>query len=160
MPFRPPQSSLFRFIGAGAVLSLILLAFLTYGHLEGYGFSSGYVIKDQASPNLLSPEQCVEAQVNSTGEWEFDARRDADNHGLSEGQCLSAFPKLFADVDRSAEARAKGEKGIITFKEVDEAGKIEENGMVRAVIKGGEVSLWHPDSMTCFVKFKLWVRNC
>ncbi|KAL4920806.1 DUF821 domain protein [Aspergillus aurantiobrunneus] len=141
------QSSSLRFLGAGAVLSLVLLTFLIFGRGSPYlgfdrGVGSGYVLKDpggRVSPGEV--EQCaeveVEAQRNSK-QWEFDVRRDGDNHGLSEGQCLSAFPKLFGEVDRAADVR-QGARGGITFKEVDAVAKGEGDGLVRGVVKGGEL---------------------
>ncbi|KAL4786267.1 glycosyl transferase family 90-domain-containing protein [Aspergillus varians] len=156
MPFPSLQlhSSHLRFLGAGAALSLILLAFLVFGRgsssylgfEHGLGAGSGYTLKSPAGSGD-SGRQCgeagMEAETNSTGQWEFDVRRDGDNHGLLESQCLSAFPKLFGEIDRAADARGGGEgegrAALITFREVDAVGKGGEDGLVRGIVKGGDL---------------------
>ena len=41
----------------------------------------------------------------SSNSWTFDARRDGNNYGLTSDQCDSAFPGLFAEVDRVVQRR-------------------------------------------------------
>lgn len=60
--------------------------------------------------------------------------RDGSNHGLSEEQCRSAFPKLFFQIDKSIALR---QDKPITFRELDS--REVDDGMVRAIIDRGEV---------------------
>ncbi|KAI9367837.1 glycosyl transferase family 90-domain-containing protein [Aspergillus egyptiacus] len=135
------RSTAFRFLGAGAILSLIMLAFLVLGrdpHSDRDGYR--YILKNpgQYSPTISQGEcDCSSAEPNGT-EWEFNVQRDGNNHGLSESQCLSAFPKLFGESNRMMERRvASG--NLITFKEVDDLARRGEDGMVRAAVIDGEL---------------------
>ncbi|KAL4806354.1 glycosyl transferase family 90-domain-containing protein [Aspergillus unguis] len=153
MPFPSPQASSFRFLGAGAALSLILLTFLLFGRSSHFGLggedsAAGYVLKSSSCSDVphAQPETDVEFSADSQAggeEWVFDVQRDGDNHGLSGEQCLAAFPKLFGEIDSVAEAR---KEKPITFREVDELaikGGADENGngIVRAMILDGELYL-------------------
>ncbi|KAJ9642031.1 hypothetical protein H2199_005246 [Coniosporium tulheliwenetii] len=63
-------------------------------------------------------------------QWSFQYPRDASNHGLSEAQCLSAFPDLYHEIDRAvAHRRAVGN---ITLSDVDPAWR--GDGVIRAMI--------------------------
>ncbi|KAL2866483.1 DUF821 domain protein [Aspergillus lucknowensis] len=149
-----------RFLGAGAALSLVLLAFVVFGrdtdsHLDRYRSGGGdrpsvggYILKDSTSTQhaAMGCDSWNGTRTMGSGpvsSWEFDVRRDGDNHGLSETQCLAAFPKLFGDVDRVAERRVGGGRGLITFREVDEAARGgadgDGDGLVRAAVVGGEL---------------------
>ncbi|KAJ5155187.1 hypothetical protein N7492_007990 [Penicillium capsulatum] len=66
--------------------------------------------------------------------WEFTTARDADNLGLSEEQCLAAFPKLYTELDKSASLR-KGDP--ITFEDVNSRVMLE--GMGRLLIDQGQL---------------------
>ncbi|KKK19010.1 hypothetical protein ARAM_001475 [Aspergillus rambellii] len=135
MPFMQIQPSWFRFLGAGAMLSLILTAFLVVG--KGYSNNAtGYVLKtpDRHSSSQGFPGSQSHSCPSSNATWEFVVQRDGNNHGLSEEQCLSAFPKLFAAIDKSAAFRADK---LITFQELDDVSI--EDGMVRGIVDGGEL---------------------
>ncbi|KAL4984257.1 glycosyl transferase family 90-domain-containing protein [Aspergillus falconensis] len=144
------QSSTLRSLGAGAALSLTLLTLLVFGRSSFFGSdgSRPYITKDPASTTQL--QQDVETETNGEvggndtqqSGWEFNVHRDGDNHGLSESQCLSAFPKLFAELDRTAEFWAAC--GGITYQDVDDiarGGGVDGNGngLVRAAIEDGEL---------------------
>ncbi|KAL6231256.1 hypothetical protein BDW75DRAFT_48779 [Aspergillus navahoensis] len=144
------QSSTLRFLGAGAVLSLILLTLLVFGRSSYFGFddSRTYILKDPASTTQLQQDTETEINVQVGGNdtqqsgWEFNVHRDGDNHGLSESQCLSAFPKLFAELDRTAEFWTAS--GGITYQDVEDiarGGGVDGNGngLVRAAIEDGEL---------------------
>ncbi|KAL5338877.1 glycosyl transferase family 90-domain-containing protein [Aspergillus crustosus] len=143
------SSSSPRFLGAGAVLSLILLTFLLFGrespYLDSDGAGRGYVLKQHGVETTHCTETDKDTTTSETGgnatfDWEFDVRRDGDNHGLSEGQCLRAFPKLFGEIDKIVEERTReGGRGLITFQEVDGLARDGGDGLVRAAIKGGEL---------------------
>ncbi|KAL4885246.1 glycosyl transferase family 90-domain-containing protein [Aspergillus karnatakaensis] len=142
-----------RYLGAGAVLSVILLTFLLFDRNSDSYFTNsgarGYILKQP-----VANTQCANAGTNTdsssssepgsgrnaTREWTFDVRRDGDNHGLSHEQCLAAFPKLFIEIDKAVKERlTDGGKGLISFKEVDDLASGDEDGLVRAVIRGGEL---------------------
>lgn len=123
------QTTWLRFLGIGAILSLLIVAFLLF-HDRLSTSAATYILKPTSKP----PLECPSALQNTT-DWEFLAKRDANDHGLSGEQCRKAFPKLFVELDKAAEGR-KGRK--ITFKEVNEVQV--EDGMVRAAVQDGEVS--------------------
>jgi hypothetical protein len=50
-------------------------------------------------------------------DWVFSTTRDAQNYGLTEDQCSSAFRPLFAEIDRAVEYRKA--VGNITVEDVD-----------------------------------------
>ncbi|KAJ5675205.1 uncharacterized protein N7477_005139, partial [Penicillium maclennaniae] len=60
--------------------------------------------------------------------------RDGQNHGLSDAQCQSAFPKLFVEIMKSADLRREDR---LSYKDLDS--REVENGMVRAIIDRGEL---------------------
>ncbi|KAL4892578.1 glycosyl transferase family 90-domain-containing protein [Aspergillus ambiguus] len=127
MRWSQSQSSWTRCLATGALLSLVLLAFLVYNRQ----FSTSdlkYVVKPPFQQHSSA------ACTNASAEWEFDVGRDGDNHGLSEDQCRAAFPKLFVETDRSASFR---EAKPIQFRELEDL--VVENGMVRGLIKDGEL---------------------
>lgn len=67
--------------------------------------------------------------------WTFTPRRDANNYGLSESQCLSAFPELYAEIDRAIAYRRK--TGNITLSDVEVGWR--GDGIVRAMIVSGQL---------------------
>ena len=123
------QKSWLRFLGIGATLSLLIVAFLLF-HDRFSASATKYILKTTDK----APLECPSAVTNTT-EWEFHALRDANDHGLSDEQCRAAFPKLFVELDKSAEGRRERK---ITSKEVN--GMSVEDGMVRAIVQDGEVS--------------------
>lgn len=134
------QSSILRFLAAGAVISLVTITALVFGLRRS---STGYnVIKTDPSQQkgAFSHTYCSSSSAGSTGSqwsngsWEFVVERDGDNYGLSEEQCRTAFPKLFVEIEKSVFARR--EKPI-SYKELDEV-RVDE-GMVRAFVHHGEL---------------------
>lgn len=77
--------------------------------------------------------------VPHNASWQFNVEHDGHYHGLSEEQCRIAFPKLFGEVDKSAQLR---QDKHITFEELDS--RNVEEGMVRGIIEKGEVCLHRP----------------
>jgi hypothetical protein len=75
-----------------------------------------------------------EAQNHSAVSWIFTTARDAEDYGLSQEQCRSAFPKLFVEIEKAVEAR-RGK--MITFEELDL--QVLKAGMVRAMVFHGDV---------------------
>ncbi|KAL2841890.1 glycosyl transferase family 90-domain-containing protein [Aspergillus pseudoustus] len=149
MPLTGIPSSPLRFLGAGAVLSLLLLTLLVFGHSTYFTNheGNGYLLKsnlDSSTPRTQCDSQHAAAtNITTESEWEFDFRRDGDNHGLSHVQCVSAFPKLFGDLDRVAEGRVESAK-LIGFDEIDELSRSGEDatgdrGLVRCAVIGGEL---------------------
>ncbi|EON61572.1 hypothetical protein W97_00787 [Coniosporium apollinis CBS 100218] len=65
-----------------------------------------------------------------SSQWSFRHPRDASNHGLSEAQCLAAFPSLYHEIDRAVAHRRS--VGNITLNDVDPAWR--GDGIVRAMI--------------------------
>lgn len=127
-----PQRPSFRFLATGALVSLSILAFLLYAN-QTHLSASRYILKTHR-PDPYS--QCPSSTFTSTNKtWEFLVERDGGNHGLSEEQCRSAFPKLFVEIDQSALLRAEKK---FSFKDLDS--REVEDGMVRAIIDRGEVS--------------------
>ncbi|KAL4874062.1 hypothetical protein BDV12DRAFT_158965 [Aspergillus spectabilis] len=144
-PLLFPSPSL-RFLGAGAVLSLILLTFLLFGRESSYLNPDGAERGDILIHPGIGDRHCTDTSTNSESggntsqDWEFDVGRDGDNHGLSERQCLAAFPKLFGEIDKAVEFRKKeGGAGLISFRELNEVARGGGEGLVRAVVKGGEL---------------------
>lgn len=76
-----------------------------------------------------------DVNVSATNEWQFQYGRDDRNAGLSESQCMSAFPGLFEDVERAT--RYWDEHGDIPKSSLDEIDL--KNGLARAVIYNGDL---------------------
>jgi hypothetical protein len=153
-----------RFLGAGAALSLTLLTLLVFRRPSyfGHGGSGPYTPIDPASTTTQvyqgsTTRTSGETGVNDTQQsrWEFNVHRDGDKHGLSESECSLAFPKLFTELERTAEFWASN--GGISYGDVDDiarGGGIDGNGngLVRAAVKDGEVRIPLPlsDSLALF----------
>ncbi|KAL4816561.1 glycosyl transferase family 90-domain-containing protein [Aspergillus spinulosporus] len=140
-----------RFLGAGAALSITLLTLLIFRRPSYFGpdGSPPYILKNPVS-TLTQLHQSSTSQTNGEvggndtqqSGWEFNVHRDGDKHGLSESECLLAFPKLFTELDRTAEFWASN--GGITYEDVDDiarGGGVDGNGngLVRAAIEDGEL---------------------
>lgn len=65
----------------------------------------------------------------------FDYKRDGRNYGLTEDQCLAAFPDLFKEIDRAVEYRQR--VGNITEDELDVGWR--GDGIVRARIQDNQL---------------------
>lgn len=125
---RPP----FRLLATGAVISLFVLSFLFFTN-QSRDSASRYILKThrpaQSECPTFAPPQ------NGSDTWEFRVERDGQNHGLSEEQCRSAFPKLFIEIDKSADLRRGSH---VSYDDLNS--REVEDGMVRAIIDRGQVS--------------------
>ncbi|PKY07178.1 hypothetical protein P168DRAFT_324613 [Aspergillus campestris IBT 28561] len=132
MRWQQPQPSTWaRFLGTGALVSLAIITFLVFE-----GRFSNDVTKYALKSSMIPPPKdgSFGRCANGTEKWEFVAGRDANNHGLSEEQCLAAFPKLFVEADKSVEGR---KANLVKYEELDEL--VMEDGMFRALIYNGEL---------------------
>lgn len=74
------------------------------------------------------------------GKWVFQPARDAQDYGLGEEQCSSAFGPLFSELDRAVAYRRKA--GNITVEDLDISWS---EGAIRAMIYDRQVSQFcHP----------------
>ena len=126
------QRPSFRFLATGAVGSLFILTFLLLG-IRHSDDSTRYFLKTSQSHQVHCPS--LDSTLARNGTWEFMVERDGQNHGLSEGQCRSAFPKLFLEIEKSASLH---QENHISYKDLDS--REIDDGMVRAIIDNGEVS--------------------
>lgn len=120
------QLTRLRFLGTGAVCSLIVVTFLIFSTRYSAEVAK-YALKPPVKQS--SPPTC-----RNDSSWEFQVEKDGNDHGLSEEQCRAAFPKLFVELEKSASFR---ENNPIQFKDVDRL--TVEDGMVRGIIDHGEV---------------------
>jgi hypothetical protein len=127
------QRPSFRFLATGAIVSLFVLTFLFFAY-ESRDSASHYIPKSH-TPARFESECSVPTPQNGSNIWEFKVERDGQNHGLSDEQCRSAFPKLFIEIDKSANLRRESP---FSYKDLDS--REVEDGMVRAIIDRGEVS--------------------
>lgn len=127
------QKPSFRFLATGAIVSLFVLTFLFFAQ-ESRDSASHYIPKSH-TPTQLESECSIPTPQNGSNIWEFKVERDGQNHGLSDEQCRSAFPKLFIEIDKSANLRRESP---LSYKDLDS--REVEDGMVRAIIDRGEVS--------------------
>lgn len=130
-----PQRPSFRFLATGALVSLTVLTFLFFAS-QSRDSAAKYILKTHR-PDTTSrcPLSSYTSPRNETETWEFIAERDGGNHGLSAEQCRSAFPKLFVEIDKSAQLK---QENRVSFKDLDS--REVEDGMVRGIIDRGEVS--------------------
>lgn len=136
-----------RFLVAGCLVSVFVLAFLFVRTLDSYDTITGRIFR---APKPVVPLSYPSLYPGVGGDWEFVAERDANDHGLSEEQCRRAFPKLFVEVDKSALLRADNH---ITYKELDS--RSVEDGMGRAMVYRGQVC-WLPS----FIPLSIPVPLC
>lgn len=123
------QKPAFRLL-TGVVVTFSVLTFLIISARQFMGSPAQYVLKS-------SRTSCPQTHpIPHNGSWEFDVQHDGHNHGLSEEQCRIAFPKLFGEIEKSAEMR---QNKHITFQDLDS--RNVEEGMVRGIIENGEVGL-------------------
>ncbi|KAJ5183851.1 hypothetical protein N7492_001467 [Penicillium capsulatum] len=121
------QKPTFRFL-TGAAVTFCVLTFLIISGQHFMGSPAVYILKS-SRPSCPSTHP-----VPHNASWAFDVEHDGHNHGLSEAQCRIAFPKLFGEVDKSAEMRKDKH---ITFHDLDS--RNVEEGMVRGIIENGEL---------------------
>lgn len=109
----------------------LLLGYTTYNSRAADNVPFNYASSSQqdaaGAPTLSQP--------GPADGWDFDAKRDAKNYGLSPEQCDAAFPKLWAELDRAVAHRKK--IGKITPDEVKIGWKVD--GIVRAMIYDRQV---------------------
>ncbi|KAE8394812.1 glycosyl transferase family 90-domain-containing protein [Aspergillus alliaceus] len=123
------QSTRLRFLGMGAVCSLIAITFLIFSTRY-----SAEIAKYALKGPVGQPPLTSRPTFWNDSSWEFEVKRDGNDHGLSEEQCRAAFPKLFVEIDKTASLR---EDNPIQFKDVDTL--TVEDGMVRGIIEQGEL---------------------
>ncbi|OGE50788.1 hypothetical protein PENARI_c015G02214 [Penicillium arizonense] len=121
------QRPSFRYIATGALVSLFTLTFLIIGTGTPRELSSKYILKAPSRP-------CPASSFSGNQSWDFVVERDGNNHGLSEDQCRTAFPKLYNELDKSSALRADRH---FTYKEFDS--RTVDDGMVRGIIDRGEL---------------------
>lgn len=100
----------------------------------------GPVVSEPSYPSR-PPAQSSDHEEESSNapgstEWVFDHKRDGRNYGLSEEQCLSAFPLLYKEIDRAAEYRRKIGQNI-SLKEVETGWR--GDGIVRIMIRDNQL---------------------
>ena len=122
------QRPSFRFLTIGALVSFTILTIILLQSSKSRNLSSQYILKATRPGSHCPPPLDI---VNSTTtphahEWEFRVDRDGNNHGLSDEQCRSAFPKLFNELDKSAALRSEEP---ISYAEL--RGREVDDGMVR-----------------------------
>jgi len=82
-----------------------------------------------------------------TERWSFDAERDEHNFGLTDEQCLLAFPDFYREIDRAVSSREAF--GPITRGDLDISWR-EGNEMLRAMIYDRQVrSFSYSCCLTC-----------
>lgn len=123
------QSQPLRLLATATLLSVLTITILLWS--KDSDNAGKYIIKTPTKQNTPQTQTCPPP---TDEQWAFDPARDANNHGLSDEQCRLAFPKLFVEIDKSADERRNTS---ITYKEIDST-EIED-GMVRAVVYNGEV---------------------
>ena len=136
-----------------AVALYLTLAACIIGLLVLFSASAYPQIKDKALHPFTSPEPEIpvqspasappipsddktESDAPSSKAWVFDHKRDGRNYGLSEEQCLSAFPLLYTDIDRAVAYRRKiGQDISLQDVEVGWRG----DGIVRAMVRDNQL---------------------
>ena len=89
-------------------------------------------LRPQNPPVILESSQELETSL-----WKYDYFRDGDNYTLSQEQCLSAFPRLYEEIDRSV-AHWKA-RGGVTAQDIDLS--VIEYGGIKARIYENRVGL-------------------
>lgn len=89
------------------------------------------VVWPPAEPTATSTPSAQPAE-----QWAFDTARDERNFGLSDEQCLLAFPDFYREIDRAVATRESF--GPVTLNDVDISWR-EGNEMVRAMIYDRQV---------------------
>lgn len=111
-----------------SLVHAVLVFFILIGSIRLLRPTSSILSTIHLSPN--TPPYKQKSAFNGT--WDFQS--DSKNFLLSSDQCLSVFPRLYADIDRAVRARA-GKR--ITLEEID--GIPLRNGYVRGIIYDQEV---------------------
>lgn len=101
-------------ISAFLLLCVVAQQYLLYGARTATSVQALDTIQHIEAPDLAVLEESGYHEpddrntskvglVSQADAWTFDWARDADNHGLSEEQCDSAFPELWKEIERSEE---------------------------------------------------------
>ena len=88
----------------------------------------------------LPPSEAIATSppaAKPTEQWSFDTQRDERNYGLSDQQCLLAFPDFYQEIDRAVSSREV--LGPITRSDLDISWR-EGDEMLRAMIYNRQVS--------------------
>lgn len=86
--------------------------------------------RDLWIPSFNPPSLNTQSPMLENEKWVFNKTRDAKAYGLTEAQCVSAFPGLYAEIDRAAGYRKN--IGNVKKEELDISWK--DDGAVRALI--------------------------
>lgn len=106
--------------------------------------SGGQAIPISQGGNAQSNEDAANAATDSApadktsesvGDWKFNSTRDSNTYTLSTEQCHSAFPGLFAEIERGVATRKA--LGTITPEQIDISSR--GNGALRAMILDQQV---------------------
>lgn len=101
---------------------------------------------DCASNQAILATNATEEQENF---WTFNYKRDRNNYGLNEEQCLSAFPGQYEDIERAVKVRNRWAK----VTEQDLSSFDLSKGMVRGMIYDREVrDMLHPQTVSSLVR--------
>lgn len=116
-------------------LFLITTSWLRSEYLEFFLPSKSSSVQ-KSSASKQSEQELVQAPTPTSPSttWIFDAERDERNYGLSDEQCLLAFPDYYREIDRAVASR--GMLGPVTLDDVDISWRDE---MVRAMIYDRQV---------------------
>lgn len=100
MNVKPILKRLFVSFGVATVVCLYLLLLTQPDRLETV-FSR--ISSTQRLPGATKspPQHSHRPSHGRAGEWVFDSGRDAQNIALTSAQCSTAFPDLYADIDRA-----------------------------------------------------------
>ena len=154
-PAKMPRIALYTILAACILGLLILFStytlpyFTTDKPLSAFGFGNGRPSHFPRPHPAVPPSGPHDAGHGKNDgedddpmlwkEWVFDYKRDSRKYGLSEEQCLLAFPRLYEEVDRAVEYRRK--IGNITREDV----KIDwrNNAIMRVMVRDGQLYIIH-----------------
>lgn len=115
-----PTSAARKYRRRTVAISLVLALVLLWCQLRGY-----------PSP-ITAPASCQHHAGNPGCQWSH--KRDANTLVFGAERCQSAFPGLFAEIDRAKQERAQRPIGLA---EIDSV--IPKNGYIRAMIYDQQV---------------------
>jgi hypothetical protein len=115
-------------------VSVLILILFVYAYTPVNPTSNYYKALKHDEPVLSPPRLSSSEKPVPAKAWEFQPDRDAEDYGLTDNQCSSAFPKLFIEIDKAV---ARRENNPITMEELDSREK--SNGLIRGMIFNAEV---------------------
>ena len=134
---------------------LAILALLSLRHLPRH-FSN-----HQISPPHISSNDYYEppnefktsdsGHLNTSATWTFDPIKDAENYGLSEAECSSAFPKLYDSIEDMV-----GRHETNPIKTISNVRDPAVRGTVTAMVYQGELYVIDDSGMTDYYGTRLF----